>query len=106
MDSMHREVRRQLEAQLDRLVRRVSRIENDLRASHDDDWAERAIEVENDSVLESLDSAGRLELGAIRSALARLDEGTYGACSKCGKPIDERRLKAMPTATTCLACAM
>ena len=105
MDTTHSQLRSQLEAQLDRLVQRVGKIEGDLRSSHDNDWAERAIEVENDPVLESLDSSGRLELAAIRSALVRLDEGTYGTCSKCAKPIDVRRLKAMPTATVCLACA-
>ena len=105
MDGMHKQIRRQLEDQLDRLARRVGRIEGDLRTSHDPDWTERAIEVENDPVLEGLDASGRLELASIRSALARLDEGTYGTCSKCGKPIDARRLQAMPMATTCLACA-
>lgn len=106
MDNTHSQIRRQLEVQLARLARRVGRIEDDLRTPHDPDWAERAIEVENDPVLESLDASGRLELAAIRLALARLDDGTYGACSKCGKPIDDRRLQAMPTATTCLACAV
>lgn len=105
MDATHIQIRRQLEAQFDRLVQRVGRIEDDLRSLHDDDWAERAIEVQNDPVLESLDASDRLELAAIRSALVRMDEGTYGTCSKCGKRIDERRLKAMPTATVCLACA-
>jgi RNA polymerase-binding transcription factor DksA len=106
MDDAHSRIRRQLEVQLDRLTRRVGRIEDDLRISHDRDWTERAIEVENDPVLERLDASGRFELAAIRLALARLDEGTYGACSKCGKPIDERRLQALPTATTCLVCAV
>ncbi len=105
MDTTHTQLRSQLETQLARLVQRVEKIEGDLRSSHDDDWAERATEVENDAVLEGLDSSGRREVAAIRSALVRLDEGTYGVCSKCAKPIDVRRLKAMPTATTCLACA-
>jgi len=34
----------------------------------------------------------------IDEALRRIDEGTYGLCARCGKPIDEERLKAMPTA--------
>ena len=101
----HNQVRRRLEAQLEQLVRRVGRIEDDLRTSHDRDWTERAIEVENDPVLERLDEAGRGELAAIRSALARLNEGTYGSCARCGAPIDERRVEAMPAATTCLSCA-
>ena len=34
----------------------------------------------------------------IDDALSRIDDGTYGQCKRCGKPIDEERLKAMPTA--------
>lgn len=34
----------------------------------------------------------------IDEALRRIDDGTYGQCVRCGKPIEEERLKAMPTA--------
>jgi RNA polymerase-binding transcription factor len=34
----------------------------------------------------------------IDQALLRIKEGTYGICARCGKPIDERRLEAIPTA--------
>lgn len=34
----------------------------------------------------------------IDQALLRMDEGSYGVCQRCGEPIDERRLEAMPTA--------
>lgn len=40
----------------------------------------------------------------IDQALLRIDEGTYGTCARCGKPIDERRLDAMPTARYDAAC--
>ena len=40
----------------------------------------------------------------IDQALLRIDEGTYGQCQHCGKPIDERRLEAMPTARYDAAC--
>jgi DnaK suppressor protein len=40
----------------------------------------------------------------IDQALMRIDEGTYGQCTRCGKPIDERRLEAMPTARYDAAC--
>jgi len=82
----------------------VSRIESDLRAPHAADWTEKATELENDEVLEHLDAAGRLEVAAIRAAISRLDHGTYGRCSTCRTAIDPRRLEAMPTTTTCLAC--
>ncbi len=34
----------------------------------------------------------------IDQALLRIDEGSYGLCARCNKPIDERRLEALPTA--------
>ncbi|HEX7999469.1 MAG TPA: TraR/DksA family transcriptional regulator [Pyrinomonadaceae bacterium] len=40
----------------------------------------------------------------IDQALLRIDEGTYGECARCGQPIDERRLDAMPTARYDAAC--
>jgi len=48
-----------------------------------------------------------LEAGLERTdrALAKLDEGTYGICDNCGKPIPERRLEAMPDSVLCVACA-
>ena len=43
-------------------------------------------------------------LGAIDEALARIDEGSYGLCARCGKPIAEERLEAIPYATRCIEC--
>jgi RNA polymerase-binding protein DksA len=42
------------------------------------------------------------ELADIEHALHRLDEGTYGICEACGKPIPDERLEAMPAARFCL----
>jgi DnaK suppressor protein len=38
----------------------------------------------------------------IEQAIARIDNGTYGRCLDCGKPIDEQRLEALPYAQYCL----
>ena len=40
----------------------------------------------------------------IDQALLRMKEGSYGICARCGKPIDERRLEAIPTARYDAAC--
>ena len=40
----------------------------------------------------------------IDEALRRIDEGTYGDCERCGKPIPEARLEALPTARYDAAC--
>jgi DnaK suppressor protein len=43
----------------------------------------------------------RLQLDA---ALQRLEEGGYGLCEDCQKPISEERLKALPFARRCIDC--
>jgi RNA polymerase-binding transcription factor DksA len=49
--------------------------------------------------------AAELRLGETEAALARLDEGTYGICLVCRKPIAAGRLEARPTASLCVECA-
>jgi DnaK suppressor protein len=78
-----------------------------------------ALEIADDGVKDSLDMSMQdvnqeiaLRLGEresqmvadIDQALLRIEEGTYGVCVECGKPIDERRLEAMPTARYDAAC--
>ena len=41
-------------------------------------------------------------LTEIEQALERLDNGTYGKCIVCGKPIPEKRLQALPWAARCI----
>jgi DnaK suppressor protein len=41
-------------------------------------------------------------LRQVRDALRRVDEGTYGRCVVDGKPIEEKRLDAMPWTPYCL----
>jgi DnaK suppressor protein len=44
-------------------------------------------------------------LGEVEAAIARLAEGTYGRCERCGQPIAPARLEAMPAARRCISCA-
>jgi DnaK suppressor protein len=38
----------------------------------------------------------------IDKALAKIEEGAYGLCDRCGKPIEKLRLKALPYANLCI----
>lgn len=40
----------------------------------------------------------------IRSALQRIDDGTYGVCEECGDDISIARLKARPVTRLCINC--
>ncbi|MEW5802724.1 MAG: TraR/DksA C4-type zinc finger protein [bacterium] len=44
------------------------------------------------------------KLKHIENAIDRLAEGNYGACQKCGQPIPEKRLEALPFALYCVQC--
>ena len=43
-------------------------------------------------------------LSKITSALDRIESGDYGICEMCGDDIGEKRLKARPVTTLCIAC--
>jgi RNA polymerase-binding protein DksA len=43
-------------------------------------------------------------LAKIDEALRRFDEGTFGMCARCDKPIAEERLEAKPWASLCIDC--
>jgi RNA polymerase-binding protein DksA len=44
-------------------------------------------------------------LAAIDAALARLEDGTYGSCTSCHRPIDPERLDALPWTALCIDCS-
>ncbi len=102
MDIAHFE-RRLLDRRND-LNQRLGRIEADLEATPDQDLEDQAINVENDEVLEEMGQVGLDELRAIDAALARIQAGTFGTCAKCGQPISEARLEAVPHAALCEEC--
>ena len=53
-----------------------------------------------EAALAAVQSQRRLVL----AALVRIDDGDYGTCADCGKPIPEGRLDARPEAARCVAC--
>jgi RNA polymerase-binding protein DksA len=52
----------------------------------------------------SLEENSAHVLKEIDGALARIDAGTFGTCTRCGQQIGEDRLDAMPYATLCIEC--
>jgi RNA polymerase-binding transcription factor DksA len=87
------------------LTERVAKISRDLHTPLENDWEERAIQMENDEVLVGLGAEGNVELSQINLALERIERGTFGTCIKCRKEISEGRLHALPFAAVCSPCA-
>ena len=52
----------------------------------------------------SLVQQTRAYVDEVDAALRRVDDGTYGTCERCGRPIPEERLEARPVARTHVAC--
>jgi DnaK suppressor protein len=47
----------------------------------------------------------RHHLTELDAAAARVEDGTYGVCERCGAAIGEARLEALPAARRCIECA-
>ncbi len=46
----------------------------------------------------------RIDRTKVNLALRRLEQGTYGYCTNCGKPIPVERLELVPEAELCMPC--
>jgi DnaK suppressor protein len=51
-----------------------------------------------------LGNGDRRLLRDVVSALQKIESGAFGACERCGEPIPERRLEALPFARHCIDC--
>lgn len=105
MNTDRQSIRTRLENELRALQARARAVEDDLRHPLEADSAEQAIDLADDETLAGIDEVLQREAAQVRAAIARLDQGRYGACTSCGQPIDARRLEALPTATRCIECA-
>ena len=53
---------------------------------------------DNTAILKDLE----IRYNEIKTALEKIDAGTYGTCTVCKQPIDPKRLEANPAAATCV----
>jgi DnaK suppressor protein len=106
---------------VDRLRERLETERGEVRRQLDDLGARRDAEgIEDPELNEGFADAGqaaaeraslltlvrslRDTLSDVEQALTRMDAGTYGSCERCGQPIGEERLEALPAARLCMAC--
>jgi DnaK suppressor protein len=77
---------------------------DDISVSVNEGFADSAQATAERSQLVSMIEGLRSHHADIVSALARLDNGTYGKCERCGREIPIERLEARPTARLCVTC--
>lgn len=99
------ELKRRLLSRKLELERQVAAIERDFAMGRSADFSEQAQERENEEVLNALEQKDRLELQQIEHALARIEQGTYDQCARCGENINVERLKIIPFTERCIKCA-
>ncbi len=103
------QIREQLLARQAELENRLARVEEHVSHRNEPlsaDFAEQAVERENDEVLEAIGCEVSNELAQIKQSLRRLDEGGYGCCERCGEDIALERLKIVPHTIYCIRCAV
>jgi DnaK suppressor protein len=52
----------------------------------------------------ALETRIKRQLIQVERALDKIKEGNYGTCDRCGQPIGDGRLEALPWASLCLKC--
>lgn len=106
---MHEEIRDELNAMKARLEGRLDKMNLQKLAGNrpplNADSEEQAQELANEEVIEGLDENHMETLAQIETALSAINKGTYGICVDCEEPIAPARLKAIPFASRCIACA-
>lgn len=99
------EQERALRARRHKLTAHLTQIEHDLDKPPPKDWEDRSSERQGDEVLEQLGLTELAEVNRIDAALARIADGTYGQCQKCGEDISAERLAVLPDTPFCKSCA-
>ena len=97
-----------LRAQLEEERARLRAQLDDLHAaegSFDEGFADTSQVTAERGEIEALTGSLGETLHDIEDALAKFDDGTFGACERCGAEIAAARIEAMPAARLCIDCA-
>ncbi len=108
----HQDVRAKLLAERARVLGEIAYNEDEVEALQEQSGAERQDEqmgggasfTLDREIDRALDDNAEHILHSIDEALKRIDDGTYGICANCGRPISEGRLQARPYAARCIDC--
>jgi RNA polymerase-binding protein DksA len=104
-------LRARLESERKRLIEEMEQLKTAMRPADErregSPFGKREEEATESYELErrlTLEKSIREQLAAVEHALQKFEDGTYGLCDNCGKPIPPERLEALPQATLCLDC--
>jgi DnaK suppressor protein len=97
-----------LQKQLDELVKGAERTVDEMtetegKTSFPDPTDRASMESDRNFELRIRDRERKL-INKIRTALEKVEDGSFGFCEVCGEPIDFKRLEARPVTTHCIDC--
>jgi len=101
----HQRIQNQLLAMQRSILSQLKLPNEQGNTSEPPDFSENTIELDDISLLFTLDKDSRHQLNQINNALNRLKHGNYDRCSRCGKSITEEFFKADPLTDICHHCA-
>jgi DnaK suppressor protein len=90
-----------LEKELTEDAARFDAEARDSRAAEVEDPIDLVTSTENKAANFQLGNVAARTLQQVRAALQRIEDGTYGFCIDCGRPIDAARLDAVPWTPYC-----
>ena len=96
-----------LEGRLHVLLEEAGKTCTDMRQDGDGDFPDptdrASLESDRNFLLRIKDRERKL-ITKVKEALDRIDDGTFGICESCGRPISEKRLMVRPVTTQCIDC--
>ncbi len=104
LEDEKRRLMEELEAMEEHTPEVEDQVGMDIGGGYDEDLADVASSTFEREKGLALESSVQQMLAQVEEALARIEEGTYGICQRCGNPIDVARLRVLPFATLDIRC--
>ena len=98
--------RSRLNEQMKELIGEAAKTVNDMTVTEGEfpDPTDRASWESDRNFLLRIRERERKLITKIGEALARIEEGAFGICERCGEEISEKRLEVRPVTTLCIKC--
>lgn len=96
-----------LEGELAGFAKKNSHMDDDFEAEfpeYGNEEDDNAREIADYTANKPLEMTLEKSLRDVVVSLERMKEGKYGFCKYCSQPIEEKRLLARPTSSTCIEC--
>jgi DnaK suppressor protein len=92
-----------LRALLEEAIKTCTDMRQDSNGDFPDPTDRASLESDRNFLLRIKDRERKLIM-KVKEAMDRIDNGTFGICESCGRPISEKRLMARPVTTLCIEC--